>query len=196
MLVGYMRVSSNSDRQTTNLQRDALMAVGVDSRHLFEDQASGAKDDRPGLAEALSFVRPNDILVVWKLDRLGRSLSHLLSIVNALKEKQVAFRSLTEGMDTTTSSGELLFHVFGALAQYERALTKERIIAGLVAAKRRGRIGGRPLAIVGEKLDAITSALQSGMSKSAVCRNFGVKRTTLIETLARSGWSDTKGLSV
>ena len=92
MLVGYMRVSSESDRQTTNLQRDALMAVGVDSRHLFEDHASGAKDDRPGLAEALAFVRPGDVLVVWKLDRLGRSLSHLLSIVNALKEKQVAFR--------------------------------------------------------------------------------------------------------
>jgi DNA invertase Pin-like site-specific DNA recombinase len=123
MLVGYMRASSDSDRQTTDLQRDALMAAGVDSRHLFEDHASGAKDDRPGLSKALEFVRPGDVLVVWKLDRLGRSLSHLLRIVNALKENQVAFRSLTEGMDTTTPSGELLFHVFGALAQYERALT-------------------------------------------------------------------------
>src|ERR1035437_7425344 len=120
-----MRVSPDPDRQTTNLQRDALLAAGVDSRHLFEDRASGAKDDRLGLLEALAFVRPGDVLVVWKLDRLGRSLSHLLSIVNALKEKQVAFRSLTEGMDTTTPSGELLFHVFGALAQYERALTQE-----------------------------------------------------------------------
>ena len=158
------------------------------SRHLFEDHASGAKDDRLGLSEALAFIRPGDVLVVWKLGRLGRSLSHLLSIVNALKEKQVAFRSLTEGMDTTTPSGELLFHVFGALAQYERALTQERVVAGLAAAKRRGRIGGRPLAIVGEKLEAITTALQGGMSKAAVCRNFGVKRTTLIETLARIGW--------
>jgi DNA invertase Pin-like site-specific DNA recombinase len=121
-----MRVSSESDRQITDLQRDALLAVGVDGRHLFEDHASGAKDDRPGLTQALSFVRPGDVLVVWKLDRLGRSLSHLLCIVNTLKEKQVAFRSLTEGMDTTTASGELLFHVFGALAQYERAMTKER----------------------------------------------------------------------
>jgi DNA invertase Pin-like site-specific DNA recombinase len=101
MLIGYMRVSSESDRQTTNLQRDALLAAGVDSRHLFEDHASGAKDDRPGLVKALAFVQPGDVLVVWKLDRLGRSLSHLLSIVNALKDKQVAFRSLTEGMDTT-----------------------------------------------------------------------------------------------
>ncbi|MDQ5988325.1 MAG: DNA-invertase hin [Syntrophus sp. SKADARSKE-3] len=99
MLVGYMRVSSESDRQTTDLQRDALLAAGVDSRHLFEDHASRAKDSRI-------------------LDRLGRSLAHLLSIVTSLKDKQVAFRSLTEGMDTTTPSGELLFHIFGALAQY------------------------------------------------------------------------------
>lgn len=188
MLVGYMRVSSESDRQTTDLQHDALLAAGVDVRHLFEDRAPGAKDDRPGLANALRFVQPGDVLVVWKLDRLGRSLSHLLSIVNTLRERQVAFRSLTEGMDTTTPSGELLFHVFGALAQYERALARERVLAGLAAAKRRGRHGGRPLAITGEKLDAIVAALDGGMSKAAVCRSFGVKRTTLIETLARIGW--------
>ena len=188
MLVGYMRVSSDSDRQSTDLQRDALLATGVDARHLFEDRASGAKDDRSGLAQALEFVRAGDVLVVWKLDRLGRSLSHLLSIVNMLKDKQVAFRSLTEGMDTTTASGELLFHVFGALAQYERALIKERVVAGLAAARQRGRVGGRPQAITGEKLDAIVAALNGGMSKAAVCRNFGVKRTTLIETLGRVGW--------
>jgi DNA invertase Pin-like site-specific DNA recombinase len=183
-----MRVSSDSDRQSTDLQRDALIAAGVDVRHLFEDHASGAKGDRTGLAQALEFVRPGDVLVVWKLDRLGRSLSHLLAIVNSLKNKQVAFRSLTEGMDTTTPSGELLFHVFGALAQYERALIQERVVAGLGAAKRRGRIGGRPQAITGEKLAAILAALDGGMSKAAACRNFGVKRTTLIETLARVGW--------
>jgi len=188
MLVGYMRVSSESDRQSTDLQRDALLAAGVDSRHLFEDHASGAKDDRTGLAKVLEFVHPGDVLVVWKLDRLGRSLSHLLEIVNTLKHKQVAFRSLTEGMDTTTPSGELLFHVFGALAQYERALIQERVVAGLSAARRRGRIGGRPQAITGEKLDAIIAALNGGMSKAAACRNFGVKRTTLIETLVRVGW--------
>lgn len=188
MLVGYMRVSSDSDRQSTDLQRDALLAVGVDARHLFEDHASGAKDDRAGLARALEFVRPGDVLVVWKLDRLGRSLSHLLTIVTALKDKRVAFRSLTENLDTTTPSGEFLFQVFGALAQYERALIQERVVAGLTAARKRGRIGGRPAAIVGEKLDAIIAVLDDGMSKAAVCRNFGVKRTTLIETLARAGW--------
>ena len=192
MLVGYMRVSSESDRQTTDLQRDALLAAGVDSRNLFEDHASGARDDRLGLTQVMEFVQPGDVLIVWKLDRLGRSLAHLLSIVTSLKDKQVAFRSLTEGMDTTTPSGELLFHVFGALAQYERALTQERVMAGLEAARRRGRIGGHPLAITGEKLDAILSALQSGMSKAAVCRNFGVKRTTLIETLNRVGLPEQK----
>jgi DNA invertase Pin-like site-specific DNA recombinase len=157
-------------------------------RHLFQDHASGARDDRPGLAKALEYLQSGDVLVVWKLDRLGRSLPHLLGIVNSLKEKRVGFRSLTESMDTTTPSGEFLFQVFGALAQYERALTRERVVAGLAAAKRRGRRGGRPLAITGEKLDAILAALDGDMSKAAVCRNFEVKRTTLIETLARIGW--------
>ena len=195
MLVGYMRVSSDSDRQTTDLERDALLVAGVDERHLFEDRASGAEDDRPGLISALAFVRPGDVLIVWKLDRLGRSLSHLLTIINSLRERKVGFRSLTEGMDTTTASGELLFHVFGALAQYERALTRERVIAGLAAAKRRGRVGGRPPAIAGEKLEAVIAALEAGMSKAAVCRNFGLKRTTLIETLARFGWPNTGAIT-
>jgi DNA invertase Pin-like site-specific DNA recombinase len=187
MLVGYVRVSSETDRQNSDLQRDALIAVGVDSRHLFEDRASGARTDRSGLRQALAFVRPGDVLVVWKLDRLGRSLTHLIEIVNTLKANRVAFRSLTEGMDTTTASGELFFHVFGALAQYERALIKERVTAGLVAARHRGRIGGRPPVISPEKLEAIVESVRGGMSKAAVCRAFGVKRTTLIETLRRAG---------
>lgn len=147
MLVGYMRVSSDSDRQTTALQRDALIVAGVDTRHLFEDKASGARDDRPGLKTCLDYLKAGDTLVVWKLDRLGRSLPHLLDIVAGLREGGVAFRSLTEGMDTNTPHGELLFHIFGALAQYERALTRERVQAGLAAARRRGRRGGRPTAI-------------------------------------------------
>ena len=188
MLIGYMRVSSESDRQNTDLQRDALLNVGVDQRHLFEDRASGARDDRPGLAKALAYVKPGDVLIVWKLDRLGRSLPHLLEIINTLKANQVAFRSLTEGMDTSTASGELLFHVFGALAQYERALITERVNAGLVAARLRGRRGGRPLAISQEKMGTIIESLRNGMSKSAICRTFDVKRSTLIDTLARIGW--------
>src|ERR1700748_2494549 len=152
MLVGYMRVSSDSDRQTTALQRDALLAAGVDERHLFEDKASGARDDRPGLARALDFVRPGDCLVVWKLDRLGRSLPHLLRIINNLREQNISFRSLTEAMDTTTPHGELLSHLFGSLSQYERALTQERIMAGLEAAKRCGCKGGRPRVMDTEKM--------------------------------------------
>jgi DNA invertase Pin-like site-specific DNA recombinase len=189
MLVGYMRVSSDNDRQTTALQRDALLAAGVDERHLFEDKASGARDDRPGLAGALEFVRPGDCLVVWKLDRLGRSLPHLLSIVTGLRDRHVAFRSLTEQMDTTTPHGEFLFSVFGALAQFERALTQERVRAGLAAARRRGRRGGRPPALDLEKLGAVVAALDAGATKAAVCRTFGIARSTLIDTLARAGWT-------
>jgi DNA invertase Pin-like site-specific DNA recombinase len=180
-----MRVSSDNDRQTTDLQRDALISVGVDPRHLFEDRDSGARDDRPGLKKALDFVCSGDCLVVWKLDRLGRSLPHLLSIVTDLQEQGVAFRSLTEQMDTTTPHGEFLFSVFGALAQYERALAKERVIAGLEAAKKRGRQGGRPKVISDEQLQAITDALKAGASKASVCRTFGVKRTTLYDALKR-----------
>jgi DNA invertase Pin-like site-specific DNA recombinase len=124
--------------------------------------------------------------VVWKLDRLGRSLPHLLQIVSTLQAQGVAFRSLTEQMDTTTPQGAFLFHVFGALAQYERALTQERIKAGLAAAKRRGKRGGRPQAVSDEKLAAIRAALDGGASKAAICRTFGVKRSTLYDALARA----------
>jgi DNA invertase Pin-like site-specific DNA recombinase len=186
MLIGYMRVSTDADRQVLDLQRDALL--GVDERHLFEDRASGSRDDRTGLAKALAFLKPGDCLVVWKLDRLGRSLSHLLATVNELKERGVAFRSLTEQMDTTTPQGEFLFHVFDALAQFERSLIQERVRAGLAAARRRGRRGGRPVAIDAEKMAAVVAALEDGATKAAVCRTFGIKRSTLIDSLARIGW--------
>ncbi len=189
MLVGYMRVSTESDRQVMDLQRDALLAAGVDERHLFEDRASGSRGDRAGLAKAMAFIRPGDCLVVWKLDRLGRSLPHLLTTVNELKTCGVAFRSLTEQMDTMTPHGEFLFHIFGALAQFERSLIQERVQAGLAAARRRGRRGGRPASIDPEKLAAVTAALNGGATKTAVCRTFGIKRSTLIDSLARIGWS-------
>ena len=184
-----MRVSTEGDRQTMDLQRDALLAAGVDERHLFEDRASGSRGDRAGLAKALAFLRPGDCLVVWKLDRLGRSLPHLLTTVTELKERGVAFRSLTEQMDTTTPQGELLFHIFGALAQFERSLIQERVQAGLTAARRHGRRGGRPIAIDAEKLAAVIAALDGGATKAAVCRTFGIRRSTLIDSLARIGWS-------
>ena len=188
MLVGYMRVSSTDDRQSVSLQKDALVASGVDERHLHQDKASGARDDRPGLKGCMDELRAGDVLVVWKLDRLGRSLPNLLAIIADLKEHGVAFRSLTEQMDTTTPHGELLFSIFGALAQYERALTRERILAGLAAAKRRGRRGGRPPTLGPEQLEQVVEALNGGASKASVCRSFKVARTTLLDTLARTGW--------
>ena len=189
MRIGYMRVSTSGDRQVLDLQRDALIAAGVDARHLFEDRVTGSRGDRVGLTKALAFLKPGDCLVVWKLDRLGRSLPHLLATVTALKNRGIAFRSLTEQMDTTTPQGEFLFHIFGSLAQFERSLIQERVQAGLAAARRRGRHGGRPTAIDREKLAAVTSALDAGATKAAVCRTFGIKRSTLIDSLARIGWS-------
>jgi len=185
MLIGYMRVSSESDRQTTHLQRDALIAAGIDERHLFEDHLSGIRDDRPGLKKALEFLKQGDVLVVWKLDRLGRSLSHLLEIINILKERQVGFRSLTEHMDTTTPHGELLFHLFGSLAQYERSLARERILAGLESARKRGRRGGRPRIIDEEKKAVIKQMLIQGASKASICRAFKLPRSTLYDMINR-----------
>lgn len=192
MLIGYMRVSSTDDRQSVDLQRDALNASGVDSRHLFSDKASGAREDRANLRDCLEYLKTGDTLVVWKLDRLGRSLPHLLSILTELRERGVSFRSLTEHIDTGTPHGELLFSLFGALAQYERALTRERIMAGLAAARRRGRYGGRPPTIDAEKLEQITAALAGGASKSSISRTFNVPRSTLADTLARIGWAAPK----
>ena len=189
MLIGYMRVSSSDERQSVALQRDALIAAGVDERHLHQDRASGARDDRPGLKICLGELREGDVLVVWKLDRLGRSLSHLIRIVEELKVRGVAFRSLTEAIDTTNSHGAFLFNLFGSLAEYERALITERVNAGLVAARRRGRKGGRPPAIAAERVEQVLAALEAGASKASVCRTFKVPRSTLIDTLRRIGWT-------
>src|SRR3954470_22263532 len=155
MLFGYVRVSSSDERQVVDLQLDALLAAGVDERHLHQDTQSGGRDDRAGLKACLTVVRAGDVLVVWKLDRLGRSLSHLVRILDDLKGRGVAFRSLTEGIDTTTSCGEFLYNLFGTPAQYERSLIGERVNAGLAAAclalaqqrgvrRRLRQISGRP----------------------------------------------------
>lgn len=189
MLIGYMRVSTVDERQSVDLQRDALVGAGVDDRHLHQDRASGARDNRPGLEACLADLRVGDVLVVWKLDRLGRSLSHLIHIVEELKSRGVAFRSLTEAIDTTTAHGEFLFNLFGSLAQYERALIKERVTAGLAAARRRGRKGGRPPTLDREQVERIVAALNDGASKASVCRTFKVARSTLIDTLQRVGWT-------
>lgn len=189
MLVGYMRVSTNDDRQSVDLQRDALLGAGIDERHLHQDRASGARDDRPGLKACMADLREGDVLIVWKLDRLGRSLSHLIRIVEELKQRGVAFRSLTETIDTTNVHGSFLFNLFGTLAEYERALITERVNAGLAAARRRGRKGGRPPSINAETVGQIRAALEAGASKASVCRSFKVPRSTLIDMLKRMGWT-------
>ena len=142
MLIGYARVSTQD--QTLNLQRDALENIGCSK--IFSDTASGAATERKGLAEALEYVREGDSLVVWKLDRLGRSLKHLIETITKLNNRNIGFRSITENIDTTTSGGKLVFHIFGALAEFERDIIRERTNAGLQAARAKGRQGGRPKA--------------------------------------------------
>jgi DNA invertase Pin-like site-specific DNA recombinase len=142
MLIGYARVSTHE--QLLDLQLDALKRAGCDPDYIYTDTISGAKAERPGLAQAISHLRPGDTLVVWRLDRLGRSLQQLIATVAELKDKGVGLKSLQENMDTTTSGGQLIFHIFGALAEFEREIIRERTNAGLQAARARGRLGGRP----------------------------------------------------
>jgi DNA invertase Pin-like site-specific DNA recombinase len=142
MFIGYARVST--DEQNLDLQRDALLKAGVAAKDIFTDKVTGVKAERPGLQAALSHLREGDTLVVWRLDRLGRSLQHLIETVTVLKDQGVSFKSLTENIDTSTATGNLVFQIFGALAEFERNLIKERTIAGLQAARARGRKGGRP----------------------------------------------------
>lgn len=174
MNLGYARVST--DDQELHLQTDALKRAGCE--RLFTDKASGAKADRPGLTEALSFARRGDTLTVWRIDRLGRSLSQLIELVAKLKESGVHLRSLQENIDTSTAGGELVFHVFGAMAQFERSLIRERTKAGLEAARARGRKGGRP-AVDQQKVRAIRAlAKDSTVNVKEACATLGVSRAT------------------
>jgi DNA invertase Pin-like site-specific DNA recombinase len=183
MLVGYARVSTQD--QTLALQKDALEQAGCE--RLFTDSASGVKAERRGLEEALEYVRPGDTLVVWKLDRLGRSLKHLIQTISGLQERGIGFRSLTEHIDTTTSGGKLIFHVFGALAEFERDIIRERTQAGLAAARARGRQGGRPrsAALADLKKVAMAQALYNDKANSIadICKTLRVSRATLYRYL-------------
>src|SRR3954466_11684681 len=140
MLIGYARVSTND--QTLDLQQDALTKAGCEK--IFTDTVSGATTERKGLDQALTKLRAGDTLTVWRLDRLGRSLPHLITTITSLEKQGIGFKSLTENIDTTTSGGKLIFHIFGALAEFERNLIRERTLAGLEAARARGRTGGKP----------------------------------------------------
>jgi DNA invertase Pin-like site-specific DNA recombinase len=180
MLVGYARVSTGD--QSLDLQEDALQKAGCGK--LFTDIASGAQDERVGLAEAIAFLRPGDTLVVWKLDRLGRSLKHLIETVTALQARKVGFRSLQESIDTTTSGGKLIFHVFGALAEFERDLIRERTQAGLQAARARGRKGGRPRSLDARKLAQARSLHKDPANTIAdICATLGISRATFYRHL-------------
>lgn len=180
MFVGYARVSTQD--QNLDLQKDALVASGCE--RIFTDVASGAKADRSGLNELLSFLRPGDTLVVWKFDRLGRSLRHLLDVVNTIHDKGAGLRSLQENIDTSSSGGKLIFHVFGALAEFERDLIRERTQAGLSAARARGRKGGRRK-VMDEKKAAMAMSLSKDPTHSIgdICKTLGVSRATLYRCL-------------
>ena len=175
-LIGYARVSTQD--QTLDLQLDALKNAGCIK--IFTDTASGAKAERKGLNEALDYVRENDVLVVWRLDRLGRSLRDLIDIISQLDQRKIGFKSLTESIDTTTSGGKLIFHIFGALAEFERNLIKERTNAGLQAARSRGIKGGRPKSLSEKKVE-MAKKLYADKSNSAeeICRALGISRMTL-----------------
>ena len=175
-LIGYARVSTIE--QNTDLQRDALAGAGC--VRVFVDTASGAIQTRPELERCLDHLRPGDTLVVWRLDRLGRSLRHLIDSIAVLDQRGIGFRSLTENVDTTSPGGRLVFHLFGALAEFERDLIRERTQAGLVAARARGRNGGRPAVMTAQKLSVAREMAASGEHTMAViARTVGVGRATL-----------------
>ncbi len=189
MNVGYARVSTGD--QNLDLQRDALIAAGCEENRIFTDKLSGSKDDRPGLAQALEYVRGGDTLVVWRLDRLGRSLSHLIQTTTGLEHRGVGFKSLQEGIDTTTSGGKLVFHIFGALAEFERSLIRERTNAGLKAARARGRNGSRPKLLDTRKLAVAETLLNDPkLTVAEVAEQVGVARSTLYTYLKRNELKD------
>ena len=191
MLVGYMRVSKSDGSQTTDPQRDALLEAGVGEALLYEDLASGKKDDRPGLASCLKALRDGDTLVVWKLDRLGRNLHHLVNTVHDLTARGVGLKVLTgqgAAIDTTTAAGKLVFGIFAALAEFERELISERTVAGLTSARARGRVGGRPFTMTPAKVRlAMASMGKPETNIGELCKELGISRQTLYRHVSPTG---------
>ena len=183
MLIGYARVSKADGSQSLDLQRDALLAAGVDENRLYSDRASGKKDERPGLEACLKAMREGDVLVIWKLDRLGRSLHHLVKTVTGLSECGIGLKVLSgQGaqIDTTTAAGRLSFGIFAALAEFESELIRERTVAGLQAARARGRKGGRKPALTKAQIRLIQAAMASrDTSVSELCDEIGISPVTL-----------------
>ena len=191
MLVGYMRVSKADGSQNTDLQRDALLEAGVEENQIYEDFASGKREDRPELNNCLKALRKNDTLVVWKLDRLGRDLRHLVNTVHDLTTKDIGFKVLTghgAAIDTTTAAGKLVFGIFAALAEFEREMIKERTIAGIASARARGRKGGRPYKMTPAKLRLAMASLGQVETKiGPLCKELGITKQTLYRHLAPTG---------
>lgn len=182
MLVGYARVSTLE--QDVSLQIDELEKAGCE--RIFTDKVSGTKTERPRLQEALDFLRTGDSLVVWRLDRLGRSLRHLIDTVSALEERSTGFRSLQEAIDTTTSGGRLIFHIFGAVAEFERNLIRERTLAGLRAARARGRMGGRPRKLDAKKVELAYQLYdEKKYAVKEICQMLEISKPTLYAYLSR-----------
>lgn len=183
MLVGYVRVSKSDGSQLLDLQKDALMKMGVDPQYIYEDLASGRKDDRPGLRACLKALQPGNTLVVWKLDRLGRDMKHLVSLVDDLNTLKIGFKVLSGSgaeIDTTTANGRLIFGIFAALAEFERELIRERTQAGLNAARARGRKGGRPRKMDIQTLKMAMTALSDRKTIAGdVAKRLGITTTTL-----------------
>ncbi|TKB23496.1 recombinase family protein [Desulfopila sp. IMCC35006] len=191
MLIGYMRVSKTDGSQSTSLQQDAMIAAGVDPVHIYEDQASGKKDDRPGLAACLKALREEDTLIVWKLDRLGRNLHHLVNTVHNLTSRGIGLKVLTghgASIDTTSAAGKLVFGIFAALAEFERELIAERTRAGLASARARGRTGGRPFKMTPAKIRLAMAAMgHKETSVSSLCKELGITRQTLYRHVSPKG---------
>jgi DNA invertase Pin-like site-specific DNA recombinase len=191
VLIGYMRVSKTDGSQTTDLQRDALIAASVDPAHLYEDQASGKREDRPGLMACLKALRPGDTLLVWKLDRLGRDLRHLINTVHGLTGRSIGLKVLTghgAAIDTTTAAGKLVFGIFAALAEFERELIAERTVAGLASARARGRTGGRPFKMTTAKLRLVMAAMGQPETKVGdLCKELGISWQTLYRHVSPKG---------
>ncbi len=183
MLIGYARVSKNE--QNLDLQRDALLKAGCSEGNIFTDKITGTKAERRGLEQALSHLRSGDTLVVWRLDRLGRSLKHLIETITKLQKQNIAFKSITENIDTSTATGQLVFHIFGALAEFERNLIRERTIAGLEAARARGRLGGRPELTGTSSKVAMAKKLYGDKTNkiSEICKTLHISRATLYRYL-------------
>ena len=185
MLIGYARVSTQD--QHPELQLDALRSAGCEQT--FQEKLTGKSPDRPELVACLRALRKGDTLVVWKLDRLGRSLKHLVEIIHDLEQRGVAFRSLTESIDTGSAGGKLIFHVFGALAEFEHSLIRERTVAGLAAARARGRKGGRKHKLDADDVRKAAAMLRDPlMTKTEVARHFKVSRVTLNKALGNAGY--------